>query len=138
MIPRPPRSTRTDTLFPYTSLFRSQLPVGNFDLDPIFGAPPPHLSVSERVKCGPLQMAIVDHFATCFPLLSIVRPAIGYMHLAIGELAALDDLWVTIHNQRDRRFAGLDGIGIRHIICALFTRKLKLHLDYHRHHRLRD
>src|SRR3546814_14840697 len=23
MIPRPPRSTRTDTLFPYTSLFRS-------------------------------------------------------------------------------------------------------------------
>src|SRR3546814_2557856 len=129
MIPRPPRSTRTDTLFPYTSLFRSQLPVGNFDLDPIFGAPPPHLSVSERVKCGPLQMAIVDHFATCFPLLSIVRPAIGYMHLAIGELAALDDLWVTIHNQRDRRFAGLDGIGRSQFICALCNRNLQLHLD---------
>src|SRR3546814_19070797 len=27
MIRRPPRSTRTDTLFPYTTLFRSQLPV---------------------------------------------------------------------------------------------------------------
>src|SRR3546814_15245246 len=26
MIPRPPRSTRTDTLFPYTTLFRSLLP----------------------------------------------------------------------------------------------------------------
>src|SRR3546814_19506352 len=26
MIPRPPRSTRTDTLFPYTTLFRSGLP----------------------------------------------------------------------------------------------------------------
>src|SRR3546814_15816236 len=26
MIPRPPRSTRTDTLFPYTTLFRSALP----------------------------------------------------------------------------------------------------------------
>src|SRR3546814_4771314 len=25
MIPRPPRSTRTDTLFPYTTLFRSSL-----------------------------------------------------------------------------------------------------------------
>src|SRR3546814_13845033 len=25
MLPRPPRSTRTDTLFPYTTLFRSQL-----------------------------------------------------------------------------------------------------------------
>src|SRR3546814_13478943 len=27
MIPRPPRSTRTDTLFPYTTLFRSSLDV---------------------------------------------------------------------------------------------------------------
>src|SRR3546814_13394121 len=27
MIRRPPRSTRTDTLFPYTTLFRSALPV---------------------------------------------------------------------------------------------------------------
>src|SRR3546814_17738804 len=27
MIRRPPRSTRTDTLFPYTTLFRSSLPV---------------------------------------------------------------------------------------------------------------
>src|SRR3546814_7898139 len=26
MIPRPPRSTRTDTLFPYTTLFRSPQP----------------------------------------------------------------------------------------------------------------
>src|SRR3546814_18368418 len=26
MIPRPPRSTRTDTLFPYTTLFRSMPP----------------------------------------------------------------------------------------------------------------
>src|SRR3546814_13761841 len=25
MIPRPPRSTRTDTLFPYTTLFRSRV-----------------------------------------------------------------------------------------------------------------
>src|SRR3546814_16643975 len=28
MIRRPPRSTRTDTLFPYTTLFRSQGPAG--------------------------------------------------------------------------------------------------------------
>src|SRR3546814_4113672 len=28
MIRRPPRSTRTDTLFPYTTLFRSPLPDG--------------------------------------------------------------------------------------------------------------
>src|SRR3546814_17272530 len=29
MIRRPPRSTRTDTLFPYTTLFRSALSAGN-------------------------------------------------------------------------------------------------------------
>src|SRR3546814_20828098 len=31
MIPRPPRSTRTDTLFPYTSLFRSQVSEADYD-----------------------------------------------------------------------------------------------------------
>src|SRR3546814_7371121 len=31
MIRRPPRSTRTDTLFPYTTLFRSRLVVGGDD-----------------------------------------------------------------------------------------------------------
>src|SRR3546814_15110352 len=31
MIRRPPRSTRTDTLFPYTTLFRSFLP--NYDIE---------------------------------------------------------------------------------------------------------
>src|SRR3546814_13286081 len=31
MIRRPPRSTRTDTLFPYTTLFRSQLRLDEFE-----------------------------------------------------------------------------------------------------------
>src|SRR3546814_8235399 len=31
MIRRPPRSTRTDTLFPYTTLFRSRQPQKRFD-----------------------------------------------------------------------------------------------------------
>src|SRR3546814_14490042 len=30
MIRRPPRSTRTDTLFPYTTLFRSETPLGRY------------------------------------------------------------------------------------------------------------
>src|SRR3546814_20274333 len=34
MIRRPPRSTRTDTLFPYTTLFRSGVDVGTEVLDP--------------------------------------------------------------------------------------------------------
>src|SRR3546814_6439714 len=31
MIPRPPRSTRTDTLFPYTTLFRSGVGLARLD-----------------------------------------------------------------------------------------------------------
>src|SRR3546814_9138848 len=34
MIRRPPRSTRTDTLFPYTTLFRSRA-IASMNLDPI-------------------------------------------------------------------------------------------------------
>src|SRR3546814_7354685 len=33
MIRRPPRSTRTDTLFPYTTLFRAKLPASFAHLD---------------------------------------------------------------------------------------------------------
>src|SRR3546814_275773 len=60
MIRRPPRSTRTDTLFPYTTLFRSQFdrPVGRaepchrLDHDPLFrlaiGARDPALVLDRR------------------------------------------------------------------------------------------
>src|SRR3546814_16690873 len=34
MIRRPPRSTRTDTLFPYTTLFRSY--VSSFNVEPLY------------------------------------------------------------------------------------------------------
>src|SRR3546814_14310610 len=38
MVPRPPRSTRTDTLFPYTTLFRSFiLSVDNLTYEDIVG-----------------------------------------------------------------------------------------------------
>src|SRR3546814_11667186 len=41
MIPRPPRSTRTDTLFPYTTLFRSSHEV----------EPPATLAPASRCRC---------------------------------------------------------------------------------------
>src|SRR3546814_9519978 len=49
MIRRPPRSTRTDTLFPYTTLFRS-------DADPVAGAEPPGRAGEQ----GPLPADEVD------------------------------------------------------------------------------
>src|SRR3546814_14983388 len=43
MIRRPPRSTRTDTLFPYTTLFRTKVPVRNLEAQhatlPVQGPP---------------------------------------------------------------------------------------------------
>src|SRR3546814_2137276 len=41
MIRRPPRSTRTDTLFPYTTLFRSQSRPGQHFLPPLPDDPRP-------------------------------------------------------------------------------------------------
>src|SRR3546814_3133731 len=58
MIRRPPRSTRTDTLFPYTTLFRSGLgidfkidcaAVAKFAVDDRAGAIPAALLFEERV-----------------------------------------------------------------------------------------
>src|SRR3546814_4456751 len=46
MIRRPPRSTRTDTLFPYTTLFRSYFRNG-FDADDTL-APQPHQDDAAR------------------------------------------------------------------------------------------
>src|SRR3546814_2952364 len=40
-IRRPPRSTRTDTLFPYTTLFRSPVPLGPVPLGPVPLGPVP-------------------------------------------------------------------------------------------------
>src|SRR3546814_18361625 len=37
MIRQPPRSTRTDTLFPYTTLFRSSIPTIGMNYCPIWG-----------------------------------------------------------------------------------------------------
>src|SRR3546814_9276842 len=46
MIRRPPRSTRTDTLFPYTTLFRSASP---------FSTPSVAVDDGRRSKAGPFQ-----------------------------------------------------------------------------------
>src|SRR3546814_6874402 len=62
MIRRPPRSTRTDTLFPYTTLFRSGLRVylgvaeqdlDDADVDAIFEKMGGE-TVPQRVRCDPL------------------------------------------------------------------------------------
>src|SRR3546814_1176529 len=51
MIRRPPRSTRTDTLFPYTTLFRSGQPEGA-DIMPTERRKPPPIDTRESGRPG--------------------------------------------------------------------------------------
>src|SRR3546814_1838704 len=50
MIRRPPRSTRTDTLFPYTTLFRSGRTYANLRLRAGGDTPPPQRAIVRASK----------------------------------------------------------------------------------------
>src|SRR3546814_9806065 len=56
MIRRPPRSTRTDTLFPYTTLFRSSLLRGQLKAGSVLSHPAayPLTTVAPGIACGRL------------------------------------------------------------------------------------
>src|SRR3546814_10897036 len=66
MIRRPPRSTRTDTLFPYTTLFRSPHPRH------------PHLRESPRSgRCAPLRLSADVHPARPDASRAGIRSGVG-------------------------------------------------------------
>src|SRR3546814_5052201 len=61
MIRRPPRSTRTDTLFPYTTLFRSRLPLRQYrEVARGRNRPRPRLRICGRIGRVPDQKS-ADH-----------------------------------------------------------------------------
>src|SRR3546814_18843254 len=65
MIRRPPRSTRTDTLFPYTTLFRSATPYAELHCHSAFsfldGSSAPEELAEEAARLGLEALAITDH-----------------------------------------------------------------------------
>src|SRR3546814_10427786 len=65
MIRRPPRSTRTDTLFPYTTLFRSAIASAQRKPDDV--APPASVPADRRGdRAGMVSCGRVDHIErTC-------------------------------------------------------------------------
>src|SRR3546814_8648592 len=69
MIRRPPRSTRTDTLFPYTTLFRSS------------GGGAPHASMDTPIEAWILSMPI-----------SIANSAADWMHRSEEHTSELQSL----------------------------------------------
>src|SRR3546814_2371066 len=64
MLRRPPRSTRTDTLFPYTTLFRSQENVAFLDFGrcPQIAARNHALHQSVEINLLDMDSAVVDGF----------------------------------------------------------------------------
>src|SRR3546814_20779842 len=58
MIRRPPSSTRTDTLFPYTTLFRSALFLGDANWRDRRGCPEPWYVQVPRAALWPVYVAL--------------------------------------------------------------------------------
>src|SRR3546814_4248378 len=79
MIRRPPRSTRTDTLFPYTTLFRSTEPVFRRHLDegrvyfPRNGAGRPRIKqyMGEETGLVPMSLRSEEHTSELQSLMRI-------------------------------------------------------------------
>src|SRR3546814_4119088 len=87
MIRRPPRSTRTDTLFPYTTLFRSLFDLGK-DI---------------------LRIAVEFHHADLDQRIILVRPDLGQIE-GIEVVGGGIGLRHHLHAQGPaRKVAGIDG-----------------------------
>src|SRR3546814_4180434 len=95
MIRRPPRSTRTDTLFPYTTLFRSQSPV----------QPSPALSLDVLAQRR-LDLTLATR--TEFERDAILRPApepLAHIVAADNQVAAI--IGAAAHQHINMRVVGV-------------------------------
>src|SRR3546814_17891681 len=92
MIRRPPRSTRTDTLFPYTTLFRSTVPIDIIETPPTPDPSSDPRQSSAAISPGPLPSPTHDA-APATPIDDLVA---GKLETVLAPLAknadALADL----------------------------------------------
>src|SRR3546814_9852487 len=93
MIPRPPRSTRTDTLFPYTTLFRS---------------PPSRDTITELVYYGRLAKAGRNHvLSTTFRLLETLAEELSEVCFGFAPVSE-----TRVRIEKLDRYADIGGIGV--------------------------
>src|SRR3546814_2944584 len=76
MIRRPPRSTRTDTLFPYTTLFRSA------SLDKV---------LDQWIRCHILMQLSIDQASPALLWIADNTPRTWFGHLFPGDIIAGDN-----------------------------------------------
>src|SRR3546814_120128 len=95
MIRRPPRSTRTDTLFPYTTLFRSMLPIVRNQiaqtLPPFFDRERTNAEIGQVAPgtTTPRQLPIEPKPLT-------IRQDIGVALVAVAQNHAIGSIKVTL------------------------------------------
>src|SRR3546814_13493277 len=88
MIRRPPRSTRTDTLFPYTTLFRSWRQVRRRSLCSAFAGGIPAIGddpIRGKQSMMPPNQSLADSEHACGQRLRAARDAAG---LSVAEVAS--------------------------------------------------
>src|SRR3546814_2248198 len=95
MIRRPPRSTRTDTLFPYTTLFRSWLGVQHIALDTEDKAPA-YVRIRDALGLKDAQCAHMGDDVPDLPLMQRVALALSVADAHPKALAAAH--WVSRYN----------------------------------------
>src|SRR3546814_12870853 len=101
MILRPPRSTRTDTLFPYTTLFRSDILRG---FDAIYFGAVGDPDIPDHITLWELRLAIcqgLDQYANVRP----TRLMPGMSGPLRPELGRQID-WVIVRENSEGEYAG--------------------------------
>src|SRR3546814_13529067 len=82
MILRPPRSTRTDTRFPYTPLFRNADAIAASEIAVLSVPYPAHASTLQELKSALVGRVLIDITVPLQP------PKIGSVNLPAGQSAA--------------------------------------------------
>src|SRR3546814_21035461 len=84
MIRRPPRSTRTDTLFPYTTLFRSK--IAERGASALGGVTEIHVDqIGQRRKCRAAEIIVGAQYALLEPIVLIRRELRGPIRSTRGS-----------------------------------------------------
>src|SRR3546814_10158739 len=109
MIRRPPRSTRTDTLFPYTTLFRSRKREGRMSVDPVIivgGGPAGMVAGLLLARAGVAVTVLEKHkdFLRDFRGDTVHPSTLELFH----EIGLLDDLLKLPHARLDRKSTRLN------------------------------
>src|SRR3546814_16007537 len=93
MIRRPPRSTRTDTLFPYTTLFRSQDLASLDDLLDLVH--PRELTHPLAVRVAQLVDVLVRVLADDLDVLPVAGGFLPVVLVLVGSIALGEDLFAV-------------------------------------------